>query len=227
VITVSEHTKRDLLRLFPIDPERVVVIPWGVDPEPAAEPHAPLTTRRPYLMTFGGAARRKNTLGTVQAFLRFARHDPGHDLIVAGMAQGGARSEIEAVVRASGLSERVELLGYVPEAEIDRLLSGATCLLYLSRYEGFGLPVLEAMTRGVPILAADRTSIPEVAGKAALLVDPDDPAAIDAALAALVADSALRMRLSAEGRARAAAFDWSRTAQSTIAVFERASARGA
>lgn len=219
IVAVSEHTKRDLTRLFGTSAERVVVIPWGVDPAPPVEA-AP--TAHPYFLMFGGDAKRKNTLETVRAFLRVAQRLPRHRLSVIGLSPGRVREQVVADVVAAGMGERVDVHDYMPDADVEGLLMHATGLLYLSRYEGFGLPVLEAMSHGIPVVAANRTSLPEVAGSAALLVDPDRPEEVDAAVIRLAEDRDLREELARRSRSRAAQFTWESTARATIRVFELA-----
>ena len=116
----------------------------------------------------------------------------------------------------------MRFVGWTSEADVEGLFALCRAFVFPSFYEGFGLPVLEAMARGVPVACSDRASLPEVAGDAALLFDPSDPAAIAAALERLLGDPDLAERLRAAGRERAAAFTWERTAQLTLATYERA-----
>jgi glycosyltransferase involved in cell wall biosynthesis len=130
--------------------------------------------------------------------------------------------EIFARVEQLGLEQRVRFLGYVPEGELPALYCGARAFVYPSRYEGFGLPVLEAMQCGTPVLTSNISSTAEVVGDAGLLVDPDDVAALSSALVRLVSDDALVVRLRSAGLKRAMAFSWRRCAQETVAVYHEA-----
>ena len=131
-------------------------------------------------------------------------------------------AETLRAVEASGVGAEVIFTGYAPETDLPALYSGALCFAYPSYFEGFGLPPLEAMRCGAPLMAGNRTSLPEVVGDAGLLVDPFDTEAMAAALARLIDDQALRATLSARGLARAAQFDWRETARLTLEVYTRA-----
>ena len=130
--------------------------------------------------------------------------------------------ELRARSRALGIERDVVFLGWVAAADLEGLYALAALVAFPSLYEGFGLPVLEAMGRGVPVVTSDRSSLPEVAGDAALLVDPEDPAAIGAAIERVLGDDDLAARLGAAGRGRAAAFSWERTAELTVQSYARA-----
>ena len=222
VIAVSQHTKNDLCRAFGLQPSRVTVIPWGADSAPEAERGSSADLAAPYVMAFGGEARRKNSLGIVKAFLRAAKDLPGVRLVFVGMGVGPVREAVVREVAAAGAGARVQILGYVSEEELKALYQHATCLLYLSKYEGFGLPLLEALGRGVPVLAANRTSIPEVVADAAMLVDPDDLGEVASGLVEICKTPSLREHLREKGIARSRRYTWQATAEKTIKVFESA-----
>jgi glycosyltransferase involved in cell wall biosynthesis len=131
-------------------------------------------------------------------------------------------AELRAHTDALGIAADVRFLGWTSEADIEGLFALSAGFVFPSFYEGFGLPVLEAMARGVPVACSDRASLPEVAGDAALLFDPSDPAAIAQAIERLLSDRAEAERLRAAGRARAARFTWERAAELTLATYERA-----
>ena len=143
----------------------------------------------------------------------------------------GYPTPYEAVLRARaselGVAGDVRFLGWTSEADVEGLFAISAAFAFPSLYEGFGLPVLEAMVRGVPVACSDRASLPEVAGDAALLFDPADPAAIAAAVDRLLSDDAEAQRLRVAGRARAATFTWERSAEATLAGYERALASAA
>ncbi len=201
VLTVSERTKRDLTELYGIDPERIVVTPNGVD-----EAFAPAERNGggAYVLFVGAIQARKDPLAAADA-----AHELGLPLVVAGPAKD------ERLARE--LARRgADVRGYVEKAELARLYREAACLVLPSRFEGFGLPVVEAMASGTPVVAVDEPAVAEVAGGAAVLVPRDGLA--DGIRRAL--DD--RDRLVAAGRARARAFSWNETARRTIGVYREA-----
>jgi glycosyltransferase involved in cell wall biosynthesis len=232
VMVPSANTKADLVRILAADPARVHVVPWGADAPPvppaAAERERLLQAaqvRSPFVFAFGGGAPRKNTEATLRGFAAAAPGIPELGLVLAGLGNEALRARYRALADELGVGARVRVLEYVGEPLLEALYAGARCLLYLSSYEGFGLPVLEAMARGLPVIGADRTSIPEVAGDAALLFDPADTAGWTAALAELCRSDALHADLAARGRVQAQRFTWAETGRATVALFEDLAAR--
>jgi glycosyltransferase involved in cell wall biosynthesis len=229
LITISESTRDDLSRLWDIDPERMTPVPLaaGAEFRPATpEAVAAACGRhwlRPggYILYVGVLEPRKNVDRLVAAFGMAGDGLRGLDLVIAGK-RGWMYDEIFAQVQALGLADRVRFTGYVHQEDLPGLYSGARLFAYPSRYEGFGLPVLEAMRCGVPVVTTNVSSMPEVAGDAALLVSPDDVAGLADAMARLVEDPALAADLGRRGRERAASFSWERCARETRAVYERA-----
>jgi glycosyltransferase involved in cell wall biosynthesis len=208
VIVPSRATAEDVERRWGVAPERLRVVPeapalpLGTARDPASPGGAP---RDPYVLAIGDLRAKKDLATAVEATRRL-----GVRLLLAGVDAGeGARL---------GAAPHVEVLGWVDDARLDALLRGAAALVHPSLYEGFGLVVLEAMARGVPVACADATSLPEVAGGAAALFPPGDPAGAAEALAAVLGPD--RERFAAQGRARAEAFSWERTARETRAVYE-------
>jgi glycosyltransferase involved in cell wall biosynthesis len=135
--------------------------------------------------------------------------------------------ELRELAASLGVADRVRFPPWISDADLEGLYALAACFALASRYEGFGLPVLEAMARGVPVVCSDRGALPEVAGDAALVVDPDDHEALTAALSGVLGDSALAADLAKRGRARAARFNWLRTAELTLTAYERAASERA
>jgi glycosyltransferase involved in cell wall biosynthesis len=221
VLVPSAATARDLADLYGLEPARVTVTPLGADPPAAVDP-AParallerLGVRGPFLLAVGTLEPRKNLARLVAAFAEAGAELPSHHLVVVGPAGWG-----DAL--GGPTPPRVALAGRVSDEVLAGLYATADGLAYPSLHEGFGLPVLEAMARGLPVLTSDRSSLPEVAGDAALLVDPTDVPAIAKGLVELVADSGLRERLAAEGPRRAAAFTWRATAEATWSAYQEA-----
>jgi glycosyltransferase involved in cell wall biosynthesis len=201
VLTVSERTRADLVRLYDLPPEKVVVTPNGVDP--AFTPGSPLTLGT-YVLVVGAVQPRKNQPAALAAAAAVPL-----PLVVAGPVKDEA---LAAQLRAGG----ADLRGYVDQEELADLYRGAACLVQPSRFEGFGLPVLEAMACGTPVVALDEPALREVAGDAAIFVDEEHLA--DGVLRALEE----RDRLAAAGIERAQAFSWRVTAERTLAVYREA-----
>ncbi len=231
VIVPSESVRRDLLERHPeADPARVHAIPHGVDPfvrPPASEVERVREAFRiggPYALFVGGIEPRKNLRGLLEAF---RLSESAAWLVVAGGRTNWIPHEVDrlrAAVAAlpAEVRVRVVLTGYVSEADKRALLAGADVLAYPSLYEGFGFPVLEGFAAGVPVLTSDASSLPEVAGSAALLVDPHRPAEIAAALDRLLRDDGLREGLRRAGSERVRSFTWEATAVRTAEVLKAA-----
>jgi glycosyltransferase involved in cell wall biosynthesis len=225
VLCVSATTAADLADRLGVPPGRIDVTPLGTDLRPApAEQVASLRGRLgldgPYLLGLGTVEPRKDLPTLVRAFAALAPDLP-HRLVLAGLAGWGS-GELAAAVAASGVADRILVPGYVAEADKAALLTGADVFAYPSRYEGFGLPVLEAMACGTPVVTTSGGSLPEVAGDAATLVDPGDDTALAAAIAKLTTDPAARADAATRGLARAASFTWARCAELTAAAYSRA-----
>jgi glycosyltransferase involved in cell wall biosynthesis len=234
VLVPSEFTRQDILTTYGLEPERVhvvpnrvgpAVVPEGEDARTAAEGLAAQGVRPPYLLYLGNLHPRKNVGTLVSAFLRARRDEPrlrGHRLVVAGARwfRGSAEQG------AAGGDRDVVFLGRVSDTARSLLLSGAEALAYVSLFEGFGLPPLEAMAHGVPVLTSTVASMPEVCGDAALYVDPTDLGAVTAGVRQILRDDGLRCRLRLAGPARAAAFDADRVGDAALRAF-RAATRSA
>jgi glycosyltransferase involved in cell wall biosynthesis len=215
VLTVSEFSKRELVALAGLDPEKLVVIGGGVGPRftPAADHErvaAKLGLGAPYVLTVGTNDRRKNLGSLVRTAT--ALHQLGIELVWAG----DARPQFTHTAPVAGLRR----LGYVDDIDLPGLYAGAAAFVLPSRYEGLGLPCLEAMACGTPVVAADRGALPETCGDAALLVDPDDTQAIADAVLQAATDERTRSRLRKAGLRRAAESTWDRAATEADAVLD-------
>jgi glycosyltransferase involved in cell wall biosynthesis len=218
VIAVSESTRRDLVLRFGVRPARIHVIHWGADPvepPPAAAPTSAL------VLAFGGDAPRKNTAGVLAGFAQASKRIPGARLALVGLSDADKRAEYKTLAARLGIADKVRFKAYVSDADLRRLWGKAAVLFYPSLYEGFGMPVVEAMSSGVPVVASNLTSIPEVVADAGILVDPRDQAAAGEALAKVLGSPALRAQLRERGLERARALTWEDCARKTAAVFER------
>jgi glycosyltransferase involved in cell wall biosynthesis len=210
VLTGSEWTKRDLVERYRVPADRVVITRYGVDP--SFGPDGPAPNGAPYALFVGGLEPRKNPLAALEAV---AQASTDLRLVVVGPDRGGGGEMSHAISRL-GMNGRVELRGHVDREELAALYRGAACLVFPSRYEGFGLPVVEAMASGTPVVATTAGSVPEVAGDAAILVDPGDPAAMAGGIERALAD---REWLRAAGLERARAYVWKETASRTLEVY--------
>jgi glycosyltransferase involved in cell wall biosynthesis len=212
VLTGSQWTRRDLIEHYGIPEERVVVTPYGFDP--AFGPDGPRRDGPPYILFVGALERRKQPDLALLTMLGCEQHDPDLRLVLVGPDRG-LEAELRKSADAFGLRDRVEFAGHVPRDELAALYRGAEALVFPSRYEGFGLPVLEAMASGTPVVATSSSSIPEVAGDAAIFVEAD-PTALAAGVERARSD---RDRLRAAGLERARRFSWSETARITADVY--------
>ena len=210
VLTVSEWTKRDLVERYRIDPDRVIVTPNGVDP--VFVPNGPSLNDGPAYALFVGALQPRKDPLTALAALALV---PELRLRFVGPEKRDGRS-VHRAAQQLGLADRVEFLGHRSKHDLAALYREAACLVLPSRYEGFGLPVLEAMACGTPVVTTTAGALPEVAGDAAILVEPGDAPTLAAGIEQALAD---RERLVAAGLARARLFSWTTTARKTLEVY--------
>lgn len=228
VLTISESTRRDVINLFGVPAERVTTTYCGVSDRFRPVPASQLDAFRArhelpaeFLLYIGTIEPRKNLAGLVKAYAAYRRQVAEPMPLILGGGRGWKDQEVFNLVERLDLKEHVRFPGYIPGDDLASWYSAATAFIYPSRYEGFGLPVAEAMACGTPVITSAVSSLPEVVGETGLLVDPDDEAALAAAITRLASDSDLRRTLSLAGQERAARFRWERMAAETAALYER------
>jgi glycosyltransferase involved in cell wall biosynthesis len=232
VIAISRYTADDLMRVLTIPASRIDVVHHGVDMDhfrPArdaaeeqrwAAKRTALGLQRPYIIYIGAADPRKHVDTLILAFARARLENV--DLVIAGHISVNDRKVIDAVWASEGRPASVRFVGFVPDDVMPALLAGSLALAYPSSYEGFGMPVLEGMACGAPVITTAATSLGEVAGDAALLVPPGDAAALTSALTRVALEPSLRRDLREAGLARARQFTWKATALGTVDSYARA-----
>ena len=232
IITPSQTVRRDVIDRLGVPEERVVTIPDAAGPQYIpVEDESILDRLRQqyqlpsrYILSIGSLEPGKNRGRLIQAYAGLEGAGVDCPLVVAGRPAWRYEGDYEQV-RRLGLQDQVRFLGYVPDGDLPALYSGATLLAFPSLYEGFGLPVLEAMSCGTPVVTANVAGTAEIAGDAALLVDPRNVGALAEAMGRLLSDDALRTDLRARGLERAKQFSWQRTARETLSVYESAAAK--
>ncbi len=225
VVCASRDAASDIGRDFALTEDRLAVVLYGVRPASIDDGAAVAARDRfglgagPVVLCVAQKRPYKNHEAVIRAL--HALDDPAATLVLPG-APTAYEADLQRLAAALGVSDQVRFVGWVSDAELDGLYADATVVMLPSRIEGFGFPVLEAMVRGVPVICSSTTALGEVAGDAAVLVDPDDQAKIDAALRRVLAEPELRADLAARGSRRADEFTWSRTAEQTVAAYRRA-----
>ena len=232
IIAISQNTHDDILRRLPINPAKVFTIPYGIASifRPMPKPAQDKIRRRydlpaQFVLYVGNLEPRKNLPMLLRAFAQLVQRGLPHALVLVG-SRGWKEEPIFSTLRALNLGARVFLPGYIPQDELPALYSAASVFVYASRYEGFGLPVLEAMACGAPVITSNVASMPEIAGNAGVLIDPNDETELTDALGRVLTDDELRTRLARAGLERAQSFSWERAAQATLAVYERVARAG-
>lgn len=216
IICDSESTRRDIHRFFGSPKGESTVIPLAYDNSHYQFLDLP---RQPYVLYVGSHFPHKNLSRLIEAFSRSNLSDM--KLLIGGVADPRYTPALQAQVSEIGLEDRVQFLSYVPYSDLPRLINQATALVFPSLWEGFGLPVLEAMACGTPVITANLSSLPEVAGDAAILVDPYNIGALAEAMRSIANDSRLWQTLHQDGLARAKLFTWEQTGRQTWDVLQR------
>ena len=232
ILTLSEHTRRDVIKTYGIDPEKITAIPLAAPAHfgPVSDDKELQRVRhnygidRDYVLSVGSIQPRKNLVRLIKAYASLRGVHTGNSfpkLVIVGK-RAWLYDETLRALEEAGVGDSVVLTGYVPESDLPALYSGALCFVYPSYFEGFGLPPLEAMKCGAPVVVGSATSLPEVVGDAGLQVDPFDVSAIAGAIDQLINNPELRKELSVKGQKRAELFDWRETARQTLKVYEQA-----
>jgi glycosyltransferase involved in cell wall biosynthesis len=231
IFTVSETSKRYYADHWGVDPERVSITYNACAPSyrRLATPPGELSTlkrlglQEPYLFHISRHSHRKNPEAIASAFARVARSEeiPGLKLVLAG--KGWEDDDLKARLRDLGVLDRVVFTGFVAEEEVVELYNGAFAFLFPSRAEGFGMPNVEAMACGCPVITSNAFALPEIVGDAALIVEPEDHDALAAAILRLHREPELRSRLIAKGVDRAASYSWEKSARTVLEIYSRLS----
>ena len=233
--SISEFTKDEFCEYTGVSPDRVFVTPLA-----AGEHFRPISDQTcindarkrygvpegDYILSLAAIQPRKNLAQLIRCFFRLLAEHPSLDLnlVLVGKASWIFEEVFSAAEASPNSRNRIVFTGYIPDQDLSAIYSGASAFVFPSLYEGFGLPPLEAMQCGTPVITSDDTAFPEVVGDAGLMIDPRDPDALCQAILGLVNDTALRSRLSLKGLERARQFSWARCAEKTVAAYEAAAA---
>jgi len=227
VIVPSQHTKEELVGLYGIDPGKIAVTYEGVDKQ--FQPMDRTTAiglisekygiQPPFVLTLGVIQPRKNLGRLIEGFAALKGNvESEHKLVIVGK-QGWKEADLQGRIKALGLANDVIRTGYVPYEDLPALYSAADVFVYPSVYEGFGLPPLEAMACGTPVITGDRSSLPEVVGEAGVMVDPYDPDAFAKAMAKVLSSESLRAEMRTRGLSQASKFSWDKMASETLEIY--------
>ncbi len=229
VITDAEFTKAEMVRVYDLDPNKIEVIPLAADPQYRPMEREACRARvakhynvmQPFFLYVGTLQPRKNVTTLIKAYAQFRRESGhAHKLVIVGKAKY-LFTEIFEAIDSSGYVDDIVFTGFVPDDDLPVLYNAADAFVFPSLYEGFGLPPLEAMACGTPVIASNASCIPEVTGEAALLADPRDVDSFSDAMSRITNEPELAESLSARGLARAAMYTWDETARRTLAVYRR------
>jgi glycosyltransferase involved in cell wall biosynthesis/ubiquinone/menaquinone biosynthesis C-methylase UbiE len=227
IIAISHHTKRDLMNYFAVSEDRIRVVYEA--PRHFCYPERSRDVLRTalerlgiyhnFILCVGSLEPRKNLQALIEAYATYVQHHAGREILVFAGAKGWLNEDIIQLVSTLGLEERVKFLGYVQESDLRVLYSAAKLFVYPSLYEGFGLPPIEAMACGAPVITSNTSALPEVVGDAAIMIDPHNPEELCRAMQMVLSDDELRLRMRRQSLARARLFSWERTAEETLAVY--------
>ena len=220
ILTISESSKRDIVEYLGFDADRVIVTPlasrYGADYEPNVPDFHAYDLTRPFILFVSTIEPRKNIVGLIEAFDILKRTQKiEHDLVLVGQ-KGWLYEPIFERIARSPYRDSIYHLDYLPDNIVAEFYRRADVFVYPSHYEGFGMPVLEAMTLGSPVICSNNSSLPEVAADAAVMIDAEDPLAIADAIIKVIGDREFRQQLIARGKARSIQFSWHHTAQETL-----------
>ncbi len=223
--TGSDYVGREIEDELGIDPERINVVRYGLGPATRGDgARARASVGGPFVLAIGTIEPRKDYVSLVRAMAAIWPIFPDLRLVIAGPSAWG-RAALDEAITELGVADKIHLPGYVSESVKADLLAGAEVVAYPSLYEGFGFPILEAMQVGVPVVSTTVGSIPEVAGRAAILVEPQDPSALAGALLSALEDDTLRARLADAGRQQAAGYSWDVTVDGLVDTYLRLTGR--
>jgi glycosyltransferase involved in cell wall biosynthesis len=230
ILTISEDTKNDLIKLCHVNPEKILVTPLGYDKnlfkQRNFEEYIAVTEKyhisRPYFINVSSYWwHRKNIPRLIRSFARaIKKGNCNHDLVITGK-RGPDYIEMVSIAEGMGVRDRVHFLEYVSSIDLALLINGAVAMVFPSLHEGFGLPIIEAMASGCPVLTSNTSAMPEAAGDAAILIDPLDESALTAGIELLATDEALKSKMRTSGFLQAAKFDWANTAKDTFNAFRQ------
>jgi glycosyltransferase involved in cell wall biosynthesis len=218
VICVSHFTASEVAEFYPSEMSKLTVVHEAATE--TSERDTPTDTPQKIILFVGTLEPRKNLPRLLRAYKRLVKTSDTPKLVIVGGGGWGA-DNLADQISALGLSDHVQLRGYLSDQQLNALYASATCVIVPSLYEGFGLPVVEAMSHGVPVIASNTSSLPEVVGDAGLLIDPHSETEIADAITLLVTDHDLHAELSARARARNTEFSWQKAARETLTIFEQ------
>ncbi len=229
IVTVSEFSRDGILRAYDVSPDKVRVVPNAANPafRPIGREKAQASVRErlgltvPFVLSVGDLQPRKNQIGLIEAFVRLLRAQPQlpHHLVLTGKETWFA-PKVKEAARTSGFADRIHFTGWVTDAELLEIYNACDLFVFPSFYEGFGLPILEAMACGRAVACSNTSAMPEVADGAGLLFDPNNAESITRAMSDILLDSELRGRMERLGLQRAALFSWQKSARATLDVYE-------